>query len=127
MIFFTDWFLACIISSHIALIIDMTEQQPNCILPDGSFCTICCYLIIDDILRDGTPLRNQLHFPCMNMVGGECSRYDIRSETCREFNCHKASPSLLRTLYTIANMHSLPTDNLPPKPEANNFYFRGLR
>lgn len=105
----------------------MCEQQPNCILPNGSFCTLCCYLIIDDILQNGTPLRNELYHPCENLRNGKCVVYDKRSETCRMFNCQLARPSLLNTLYTIARLNSLPTDNLPAKPKSNNHFFRGLQ
>lgn len=104
----------------------MEASGTNCILPDGSYCNLCCYLIIDDKLTDGTPLKNTLFNPCTNLENGACARYEERSHTCRNFDCQKASPALLKTLLTISHLYSLPCDNLPLQPSQKvDMYFRG--
>lgn len=93
-------------------------------MPDGSYCNLCCFLDIDDELKNGEPLKNTLYKPCENLVNGACNVYENRSDTCRAFDCQKASPSLLRTLHTIANLYCLNSDKLPALAVKQNHYFR---
>lgn len=102
------------------------DSLPQCILPDGSFCTLCCHLIISDVLKNGQMHENRLYQRCEHLADGSCNVYEHRSDTCRGFDCQNTRASLLQQLYTIANLFGLSKERLPDQPPRDNKYFRGI-
>jgi len=102
------------------------DSLPHCTLPDGSFCTLCCHLIISDVLKNGVLHENRLYQRCEHLVDGSCNVYDERSDTCRGFDCQNTRASLLKQLYTIARLYGLNKERLPEEPPRDNKYFRGV-
>lgn len=95
----------------------MNNEPNKCILPDGTFCTICCQLEFAELLTDGTYVDNSVYQPCSYCSRTKgCSVHEIRPATCREFDCHNIDEGTLRTLYEIARYRNLPTSNLPQEP-----------
>jgi len=103
------------------------NMENKCALPDGTFCSLCCHLEIDDVQKDGTPLKNSLYMPCRELCGGQCADYDIRPDTCREFDCHAVKESKIKMLLFIAAKFGLNSSNLPPLQTNFNSFFRPLR
>ena len=95
----------------------MNNESSRCILPDGTYCTLCCHLEFEDYLTDGTYVDNSIYQPCSYCSKTEgCFVYDKRPATCREFDCYKVDTGTLKTLYEIARYRNHPTSHLPQEP-----------
>lgn len=102
------------------------DSLPHCTLPDGTFCTLCCHLIISDVLKNGVLHENKLYQKCEHLINGSCEVYDERSNTCRGFDCRDSRFSLLQQLYTIARLYGLSKERLPQELKRDDKYFRGM-